>query len=284
MSASENQVINNSDYLTKNFYVARYGMEFNPFIKNSKEIIYSHTDYNEARSRLDYLLNVKGFGIITGLAGLGKTTIVRNWTKSLNTNLFKVFYSPLSTLSEHDFYINLATTLGLEAKFKKSENIKMIKDEIERLSNALKTTPIFIIDEANHIKGSILSDFKILFNFEMDSKDKAVILLVGSPGINSTLRLSCHEALRQRIIMHYELTGLDKKETKEYIACKLKGAGCHHEIFEPQAIEAITNIGNGTPRMINKICNEALHVADHLKADIITADIVQKALNETSFD
>ena len=69
-----------------------------------------------------------------------------------------------------------------------------------------------------------------------------------------------------------------------HIACKLKGAGCHHEIFEPQAIEAITNIGNGTPRMINNICNETLHVADHLKVDIVTANIVQKVLNEASFD
>ena len=70
-------------------YVSRYGIAFNPFIKNSKEIIVYSPEYTEARSRLDYLLNVRGFGLLTGNPGQGKTTVVRNWLNSLNPSLYK---------------------------------------------------------------------------------------------------------------------------------------------------------------------------------------------------
>ena len=63
----------------------------------------------------------------------------------------------------------------------------------------------FIFDEANYMKSGILNDLKILFNFEMDSKDYAVVLLVGLPQLNNQLRLSSHEPLRQRIIMSHNL-------------------------------------------------------------------------------
>ena len=65
-------------------YTGRYGMEFNPFIKNSKEILVETTDYKEVTFRLNYLLNIRGFGVLTGQPGLGKTALLRNWSHSLN--------------------------------------------------------------------------------------------------------------------------------------------------------------------------------------------------------
>ena len=67
-------------------YISRYGLEFNPFIKNSKEILYENNNYKEVKARLDYLLQTKGIGLITGDPGCGKTTIVRNYTNNLNQN------------------------------------------------------------------------------------------------------------------------------------------------------------------------------------------------------
>ena len=66
-------------------YTSRYGIDFNPFIKNSKEIVVETSDYKEVLCRLNYLLNNKGFGILTGGPGRGKTTIIRNWSNGLNT-------------------------------------------------------------------------------------------------------------------------------------------------------------------------------------------------------
>lgn len=85
-------------------------------------------------------------------------------------------------------------------------------------------TPVIIIDEANYISGFVLNDLKLLFNFEMDSRDRAVILLAGLPQLNNTLRLGIHEPLRQRIIMNYDLEGLSREEGRDYIQAKLQAA------------------------------------------------------------
>ena len=65
-------------------YIARFGLEFNPFLKNSREIIIENDEYQEIMFRLGYLVETKGFGLLTGSPGLGKTTAIRNFAASLN--------------------------------------------------------------------------------------------------------------------------------------------------------------------------------------------------------
>lgn len=262
-------------------YFTRYGLEFNPFIKNSKEILVDTAEYREITFRLDYLTKTKGFGLLTGSAGRGKTTALRNWAAGLNPSLYKVIYSSLSTLTLNDFYRNLILELGATPAFKKPDNFRIIQEEITRLSVEKRKTPIIIIDEANYVSNAILNDLKMLFNFEMDSRDRAVILLAGLPQLNSTLRLSAHEPLRQRIVMNYNLEGISKDEGRQYILEKLKGAGCNQTVFEDAAMEAVLNAADGTPRMINKFCNSSLLIGNSIKADLITTEIVMQAVNDS---
>lgn len=261
-------------------YIARFGLEFNPFLKNCKEILVDTKEYREIRFRLDYLVKTKGFGLLTGSAGRGKTTSIRNWAAALNPSLYKVVYSSLSTLTTSDFYRNLVTDLGGQPAFRKPENFRIIQDEISRLALEKKKTPVIIIDEANYINNAILNDLKILFNFEMDSRDRAAILLAGLPQLNNTLRLGIHEPLRQRIVMNYNLEGLSKEEGKTYIDEKLKGAGCNQTVFEDAAVEAILNASDGTPRLINKFCNSSLLIGGTNNVNLITTDIVMQAVND----
>lgn len=261
-------------------YTARYGLEFNPFIKNSKEVLVETQEYKEALFRLNYLLSTKGFGLLTGSAGRGKTTAIRNWSSSLNPSLYKVVYSSLSTLTVNDFYRNLAQELGAQPAFRKTDNFKIIQNEINRLVLEKRQTPVIIIDEANYISNVVLNDLKMLFNFEMDSKDRAIILLAGLPQLNNILRLSNHEPLRQRIVMNYNIEGMSKSEGRSYIESKLKGAGCTQTVFDDNALEAILNAANGTPRMINKFCNASLLVGNSSNINIITADTVMQAISD----
>ena len=261
---------------------ARYGLEFDPFIKNSrKEILYNGTEYKEALVRLGFLVQTKGFGILTGAPGRGKTTVVRNWSASLNPSLYKVVYTSLSTLTVNDFYRNLAASLGAQPAYRKTENFRKIQDEIMRLALDKRKTPVIILDEANYISNAILNDLKILFNFELDSKDRAAILLVGLPNLNNTLQLAIHEPLRQRIIMNYTMEGLSKEEGREYVTAKLEGAGCRQPVFEDNAIEAILNSAEGTPRMISKLCHAALVIGNTMGQNLINADTVMKAVNDS---
>ena len=260
--------------------VSRYGLEFNPFLKNSKEILYTGKEFNEAMFRLDYLANTQGFGLLTGSPGCGKTTTVRSWIAKLNPSLFKVIYTSLSTVTVQDFYRNLAVSLGAQPAFRKPENFRAIQEEITRLSLDKKKTPVIIIDEANYVSNAVLNDLKLLFNFEMDSRDRAVILLVGLPQLNNTLRLTIHEPLRQRLIMNYNLEGLTKEEGREYIEKKLAGAGCHQAVFDESAVEAILNAADGTARMINKFCNASMVIGNSQNLNLITMDTVMQAVNE----
>ena len=230
-------------------YTARYGLEFNPFLKNSKEVFVDTQEQQETLYRLDYLASTKGFGLLTGAAGRGKTTAIRNWATTLNPSLYKVVYSSLSTLTVSDFYRNLALELGAQPAFRKPDNFRLIQEEICRLAIEKRKTPVIIIDEANYINNAVLNDLKILFNFEMDSRDRAVILLAGLPTLNNTLRLTIHEPLRQRIVMNYNLEG-------------------------------ILNAADGTPRVINKLCNASLLIGNSSNLNIINTNAVMQAIND----
>lgn len=261
-------------------YHTRYGLEFNPFVKNSKEILVDTKESKEVSFRLDYLAKTKGFGLLTGAPGRGKTTAIRNWAAHLNPSLHQVIYSSLSTLTVQDFYRNLAQELGAQPAFRKPDNFRLIQSEITRLALEKRKTPVIIIDEANYISNAVLNDLKMLFNFEMDSRDRAVVLLAGLPLLNSTLRLTIHEPFRQRIVMNYNMEGMTKEEGRTYISKKLAGAGCHHTVFEEAAVEAILNAADGTPRIINKLCNASLLIGDSANATTIHADIAMQAVND----
>jgi len=265
-------------------YISRYGLEFNPFIKNAKDIVIETTEYKEAVYRLNYLLNNKGFGVVTGSPGRGKTTTIRNWANGLNPSLYKVIYISLSTLTVVEFYKQLASEFGIEPYFRKPDNFKAIQETINRYVLEKRITPVIILDEANYIRNTILNDLKILFNFDMDSKDRAVVILVGLPQLNNTLRLGIHEPLRQRITMNYHLEDLSKIEAKEYILSKLSGAGCHQRVFEESGIEAIINASNGIPRILNKLCNASLLIGNTKEESIINSDIVMMANEECELD
>lgn len=184
-------------------YTARYGLEFNPFLKNSKEVLVETQEYKEVLFRLDYLLTTKGFGLLTGSAGRGKTTAVRNWASGLNTSLYKVMYSSLSTLTVNDFYRNLATELGAQPAFRKTDNFKIIQDEINRLVLEKRQTPVIIIDEANYILNIQDQMMEVLENqqAELEEKDKMI--------------LSLKEEMEESINLNEQLTKQNKKLIKQ---------------------------------------------------------------------
>lgn len=261
-------------------YTGRYGLEINPFIKNGKDVLIETGEYKEVSFRLNYLLQTKGFGLITGEPGRGKTTTVRKWAESLNPAAYKVVYISLSTVTVIEFYRQLAEKLGIDPYYRKVDNFKAIQGMIERYRREKRVTPVIILDEANYMKSGILNDLKILFNFEMDSRDYAVVLLVGLPQLNNQLRLSSQEPLRQRLVTSYNMESLNEKEAERYILEKLKGAGCHQEVFDKNALQAIINASSGIPRVINQICNKALLIGEQKGKMILDMETIMDAVDD----
>lgn len=261
-------------------YLSFYGLEFNPFEKGNKDIVVETQDYLDMKNRLEYLKEVKGVGLITGNPGFGKTFALRNFAKSLNPSLYTVIYLPLSTLSLSDFYRAFAGALGLEPRYRKNDNYKIIKEKISHLHQEKRNTLVLILDEANHLRYEILQEIKMLMNFELDSKNYFIMILAGLPSINDTLRLSVHESLTQRVVVNYQCYGMDNEETKSYIRTKLRAAGVSIDIFDEAAIHALFSHSKGSSRRLDNFISKALIIGAGEKTQILTAETIMKAFEE----
>lgn len=263
-------------------YWSRFGLEFNPFIKNVRnEVIVKTSSYIEVQSRLARLQDIKGFGLLTGNPGSGKTTAIRQWAKDMNPSQYKVIYIPMSTLTTIEFYKSLAMNLGLEPTYRKITNYHNIQNNINYLALEKRVTPVIILDEADSLNSSILCDLKMIFNFEKDSQDRAVVLLSGLPMLNTILNRSANEALRQRLIINYNMELLTKEEAEMYIKEKVKVAGGNEDIFTPQAINSIINASSGIMRNISKLCNACLMAADAKKLDHIDEELALAMISDS---
>ncbi len=262
-------------------YTAFYGMEFNPFSKSiDTKKAFESDDFNQATARLNYLKEVKGFGLFTGLPGTGKSFTLRKFTECLNPNLYKVVYIPLSTLTVNDFYRALSYELGLEPAHKKIIMFNQIQERIRTLHESKNIVPIIILDEAQYLKNSILDDLKIIFNFNLDSKNYAALILSGQPILNSILQRQAHEALKQRIVINYTFGGLSKKEVSDYITSRMKLCGVSSPIFSEEAIELIATTCGGCTRKINLLVEKSLILGYQKKLLSIDSETIYTAQND----
>lgn len=262
-------------------YESYFGMKLNPFkkdidIKNT----YEFNDFKEVQNRLKYLLNNKGIGLITGTSGKGKTFSIKYFVKKLNPNLYKVVYLSLSTVTVLDFYRSFCIELGIEPAFKKIDMFHQIQDRLKTLVNDRRITPIIICDEAQYLKTEVLNDLKMILNFEMDSKDYAVLILIGQPTLNDILSRNIHEALNQRIIVNYMFIGIDYEEVKKYIIDRCNLAEISNEIFDENAIKALASNCNGSTRYLNNLIDKSLMICCNQKEQNITNETVMLAAND----
>ena len=262
-------------------YKAYWGMEFNPFDKEIQgKQFYQNTDYQEMMKRLEYLRNIRGIGLFTGLPGTGKTACLRAFVDGLNPNLYKTVYLPMTIISASEFYRDLASGLGLEPCYRKIENFRGIQERIRCMYRDQKTTLVILIDEAQYLSRAILADLKLLMNFEMDSRNYAVLVLAGQPTLNNTLSMQIHEALRQRIMISYNMQGLTPEEVAAYAKDRMKLCGVTQEIFESAALEAAYGCCGVSIRRLNTLLHRSLMIGCDEKLSVIGTKTIMDASNE----
>ncbi len=264
-------------------YRAYWNMEYNPF---SKEIavnkLFKTADFNEALTRLEFLEKTKGFGLFTGTPGCGKTFTTKYFLEHLNTGLYKIIYLPLTSVSAIDFYRALCVSLNLDVKASKASMFFDIQDNIKKIVKEQKKNLIIAIDEVQLLKQEVLTDLKLLFNFEMDSKNMATVILIGLPQINNILSRSINEDLNQRIVMNYEFSGLTRDDIKGYITDRLKMVGADINIISENVYESLPNIINGSLRRLNLIIERALIIGAIEKVPNIDSKLIMQAVDDIS--
>jgi general secretion pathway protein A len=142
-------------------------------------------------------------------------------------------------------------------------------------SYASDKTVLLIVDEAQRLNNELLEQIRLLSNIELDNHKLLNIFFVGQNEFNQLLRDGRNKAVRQRISVFYQLNPLTESETGTYIRHRLERAGGTEEIFKPDAIKAIFKFSNGTPRLINLICDLALLTGFTRELKKINAEVIK---------
>ena len=258
-----------------------YGLAYNPFGKQSLSVkdFFDSNDYRQMIDRLNFLKDVNGIGVFTAKPGMGKSFVLNCFNKSLNTNLYQMLYICLSTISVGEFYKQLCDILGLDVRGGKTVMFKVIQERIFYLFKEKRCPLILAIDEAQYLSSGILNDLKMLMNYQYDSLNCFSLILSGEPRLNFNLEKPVHEALKQRITVHYNFKGLSPDEITEYIHHKITLAGGTPSILASNAIPTITGFCHGNPRIIDNLMTNALTLGSQLKVQAIDAEVIMAAAN-----
>jgi general secretion pathway protein A len=259
--------------LGKHMYESFYGLKENPFrMTPDPKFLYLGANHKEALAQLWYgVREQKGFIVITGEVGTGKTTLVHSLLDRLNGNgstKTALLFNP--KLDVNDFLQYILKDFGVKVrKGSKGDHLQALhKYLLETYENNGKV--VLIVDEAQTLDPELLEELRLLSNLETSKSKLLQIILLGQPELNKTLSRPEFRQLKQRINLRYHIPPLTREETNEYIERRLKIAGAQGPLFTKKAVKEIYEKSGGIPRLINILCDNALlngYASDQKKVD-----------------
>ncbi len=263
-------------------YCQYYGLKERPFnVTSDPAFFFLSRKHKEALSHLLYGVSQrKGIIVLTGEIGTGKTTLCRFFLNQLVKNV-KTAFILNPHFSETQLLEAIVKDFGITTK--NNTRLGLVWDLNKFLLNESETgnNVILIIDEAQNLKPGQLEQVRLLSNLETEKEKLLQVVLAGQPELNRRLNLYDLRQLRQRIMVRYHISPLEKDEIRDYVYHRLNVAGATGDIeFTEGAIEVIANFSSGTPRLINMICDRALlagFVAETKKIDLA---IINKCIEE----
>jgi len=265
-------------------YTKFYDLEEKPFdLSHSSRYLYLGEAHKEALAILTYGVSErKGFVLLTGEVGTGKTTIVHALLGALDKSV-QVVYLANPTLSPKEFvnYITLSVFKNRIAFKSKAEFLVAFEAFLTRCSQQQRTF-LLIIDEAHKLSSEVLEEIRLLSNMETAEEKLIGIFLVGQPELNRKLSNPECRALLQRIGIRYHIKPLTLKEGDEYIVKRLKVAGARKpdDIFSRAVRKAIYEYSKGYPRMINILSDNLLLLGYARGVRKLTTAMVRECFEE----
>jgi type II secretory pathway predicted ATPase ExeA len=264
-------------------YIKFYGFLEDPFdISPDPKFFFPSEGHNEALASLLYGINSKkGFILILGEDGIGKTTLIHHLLSRLDEKVTTLLF-PRSDLPFQqilkEMLLRLHLPLGLETKG------SMIHELYHHLIHSLELdeTVTVIIDEAENIGLDVIEEVRLLANLETSTSKLLQIVLVGQQGLREKLRSDIIRQIKQRIVISCEINPLTEEESMRYIDHRLKIVGSRSsEVFSDEALSLICRYAEGVPLAINTFCHNALSVAFFRSEKKVSPDTVKKIRNET---
>lgn len=270
-------------------YKKFFSLSRNPFdISPDPYFLFPTERHKDALATIYYgIRRRKGFAVMTGEVGTGKTLLVRCLLELLTRQqvTFANVFNPL--LSGAEFLRYVVGDLGLKSPDNSKSCLLPTLNEflIARYRKGLCT--VLIVDEAQYLLPEVLEEIRLLTNLETSQQKLLQILLVGQPELEDRLDSNDLRQLKQRIALRCRLEALDEVETGEYIAQRLRRAGMGvgaESVFPTDAVSSVYRYSHGIPRLINTLCENALVAAFAQQTRIVSPEMVREVSAEFRLD
>jgi general secretion pathway protein A len=263
-------------------YTEHFGFSDVPFsVTPDPRFFYANPLYHEAFASLRYgIESRKGFVVITGEVGTGKTTLLKIFMQSVESTIHTAFiFNPKLSFTELLRFI--LNDLGISNSVE--DRLTLMGRLNDYLIEQLKKDHIvaLLVDEAQDLSDEVLEELRLLSNFETD-KDKLIqIVLMGQPELDERLDQPGLRQLKQRVGIRCRLAPLGRHEIIPYMNHRLKTVGYEgKELFDRDAVERITLYSKGIPRLINVICDNALLIAYAASKRKVSAEMVEEVARD----
>lgn len=246
------------------------------------KFFFPSSKHQEALNSLLYAIQErKGFVVITGEIGSGKTTISRSLLNKINLNT-KVALITNTNLTPKELIAAILEELdvdyreGTKQKLLSQLNAHLIKQL------AADVNVVLIVDEAQNLSTKVLEEIRMLSNLETEKEKLIQIILLGQPELRIKLNNAKLDQFRQRIAVYYHLNPLNKQETREYIFHRLSlvNSNGYQQIFTSEAMDLVYTNSKGIPRLVNLVCDSALLSGFIYGNKVITEKIVSEVIKE----
>jgi general secretion pathway protein A len=262
-------------------YEKHFGFTELPFsVTPDPRFSYSNSLYREAFASLHFGIETrKGFIVITGEAGTGKTTLLRRFMRTVESTVHTAFiFNPHLEFTE--LLRLVLNDLGIDNPAE--DRLTVMAQLNEYLVEQLKQDHVvsLLVDEAQELSEEMLEELRLLSNLETDREKLIQIVLIGQPELERKLDQPELRQLKQRVGIRCRLAPLGSREVGAYIDCRLKTVGHEGKLFDAGAVRKVTQYSKGIPRLINVLCDNALLIAYTSSKNKISAKIVEEAAHE----
>jgi len=258
-------------------YKRFFGLRANPFNMNPDPrylFLTRHTE--EALACLTYgIQSRKGFVLLTGEVGTGKTTLVNKLLEWLRLQHIATAFVFNPRMDVPEFLEYMLSDFGIQSSATgKSQNLRRLYNWLLDRHRAGETS-VLIVDEAQNLTDELLEEIRLLTNLETFTEKLLQVVLVGQPELEQKMKQPNLRQLRQRLVLQAKTHALSLEEARAYITERLRIAGGNGKpIFSPEAVTAIHRYSNGIPRVVNLICEHSLVSAFVDEQKMVSASVV----------
>jgi general secretion pathway protein A len=267
-------------------YLTYYGLVRSPFeMTPDPAFLYLGEAHREGLATLVYgVRSRKGFVLLTGEVGTGKTTLLHALLSQLDAGTASAFiFNP--RLEPLDFFRMLFDEFGIEevCRTKADYLLALNRFLIARLERNLPT--LLIVDEAQNLSPEMLEEIRLLSNLETPSSKLLQIMLVGQPELAEMLAKPELRQLRQRIVLRHSLLAFDPAESTAYVEERLRLAGYTGKgLFDKKALMELHEISGGIPRLLNVLCDSALLLGYARELETLSRDVICEVARDLALE